>query len=104
MLTEGAWTVAIGRFDPMTAFEAQRLAELGKTRRLLVVVLDEDGFFLTTSARAALVAGLRDVYAVTMGRPAIPEQADAQIVEDFQGEIERRNAFVELVRNRQRIT
>lgn len=106
VLVEGQWIVVIGLFDPMTAVEAQRLAELGKARNLLVVVLDEDGTLLEASARAVLVAALRGVSAVTIGRRenwrmAMPENAAVQIVDDAEDEAARRNAFIELVIGRQ---
>jgi len=106
VLAEGPWMVVIGLFDPMTAVEAERLAELGKTRNLLVVVLEEDGALLEASARAVLVAALRGVSAVTIGRRenwrmAMPENAAVQIVDDSEGESARRNAFMELVTGRQ---
>ncbi len=108
VIAEGEWIVVVGRFDPMTAFEAERLAELGQTRRVLAVVLEEDGALLAASARAVLVAALRDVSAVTIGGPeswwtAIPEGAAVQIVEDHQGDAARRNTFVEMVLRQQQI-
>lgn len=91
----------------MTAAEAARLAELGKDRKLLVAVLQEQDALLEVSARAALVAGLRDVRAVTIASPdawqAAIEGTAMNVVEDLAGDAERRNAFIEMVLSRQQL-
>jgi len=107
-LANGEWVAVVSGFDPMTVFEAERLAELGKDRKLLAVVLEEDGTLLEASARAALVAALRDVYAVTIASPqswqAVLKQNPAmKVIEDPTADAARRNAFVEMVLTKQQL-
>lgn len=107
-IAKGKWAVMVSRFDPMTVFEAERLAELGKDRKLLAVVLDEDGTLLEASARAALVAALRDVCAVAIASPeswrAMLQQSPAvKVIEDPTSDAARRNAFIEMVLTKQQL-
>ena len=108
LLEEHLWIAAVGRFDPMTATEAARLAELGKNRKLLVAVLEEQDALLDASARAALVAALRDVSAVTIASPeawqaTIKDSPVMSVVQDPSGDAARRNAFIEMVLTKQQL-
>lgn len=106
-MTDHLWIAAVGHFDPMTAAEAARLAELGKDRKLLVTVLEQQDALLDASARAALVAALRDVSAVTIAsreawQAAMKDSLAMSVIEDPAGDAARRNAFIEMVLSKQR--
>jgi hypothetical protein len=107
VLSSGDWVAAVGLFDPLTAVQARRLSGLtGGTRKLLAVVLRQDNTLLAAEARAALVAGLREVAAVVIVDPdewrgAIPESPRVEVVEDTEGERARSAEFVQFVLNRQ---
>lgn len=107
LLADHLWIAAAGAFDPMTATEAARLAELGKDRKLLVAVLEEQNALLDASARAALVAALRDVSAVTIASPeawqaAMNDGPAMNVIHDPSGDTARRKAFIEMVLSKQR--
>ncbi|MBV8811108.1 MAG: hypothetical protein JO033_20765 [Acidobacteriaceae bacterium] len=99
------WTAAVGTFDPLTAKQASRLADFKRTgRKLLVVVLDEEGSLLRSEARAALVAALRDVDAVIVVRADqlsnLSRNRQLTVVLDFEGEKLRTAEFVQFVLRR----
>jgi hypothetical protein len=100
------WTAAVGRFDPLTATQASRLAEFSRSgRKLLVIVLDEEGTLLTAEARAALVAGLREVDAVTVAKAdhvsSLSRCPQLTVMLDPEGEKLRTAEFVNFVLRRQ---
>lgn len=107
LLEMGRWTVVAGLFDPLTITQAKRIAGLaGKDRKLAAVVLSDEGALLPAEARAALMASLRDVNAVTIvedgWESAIPRRADIQVIEDPDGERARSAEFVQFILERQR--
>lgn len=65
----GEWLAVVGLFDPLTALQATRVAEIGNGEgQLVAIVLDEPDTLLPAEARAALVAGLRRVRLVSIAR------------------------------------
>jgi hypothetical protein len=107
LLASGSWVVVVGRFDPMTAKEAERLAEFGRLGKVLGIVLEDEEALFPAAARAVLVASLRDVSAVLVAhagewKSLLPSNAAFSIVEDLVGEGARRREFIECVLNRQR--
>ena len=76
-----------GRFDPLLAAHARRLAELGKGADLLIVTVLDAGAdsILPIEARAQLVAALATVDCVVIGRAP----AHAEDIGDgaFRGEL-----------------
>lgn len=107
VLANGDWLAVVGFFDPLTATQARRLAELSRRgRKLLAIVLDSRETLLSTDARAVLIAGLREVDAVVTAPPdlwrsLIPKGARVETVEDEAGERARSAEFVEFVLRRQ---
>ncbi len=101
------WLVTVGQFDPLTAMQAKRLHALATSgRKLLAIVLEDDGALLSANARAALIAALRDVDAVTVAeaerwRDAIPNAARVGVVEDADGEKTRSAEFIRYIVERQ---
>jgi hypothetical protein len=105
-LEHGDWIVVPGLFDPLTSLQARRIAELRSGgRRLLAIVLDSQGALLSAEARATLIAGLRDVDAVTIGpatwRDRIRAGPSTEVVNDLEAEEERSAQFVQFVLDRQ---
>lgn len=105
---QGRWLVVGGLFDPLTAAQAKRLASFTQEGRQLMVVIEADEeALLATSARAALVAGVRGVAAVTLAplaawRDALSSYPHVEVWEDLIAERQRSAEFVELVLRRQR--
>ena len=95
----GEWRVIVGLFDPLTAGQAVRLADVANGSELAAIVLDEPGTLLTAEARAALVAGLRRVQLVSIARREEWRGAlgEAEIFEDPA----RSDEFVKFVLERQ---
>ncbi len=113
VLAEGEWVAVAGLFDPLTAVQAKRLAEIAKNGahagRLLAIVLESEGTLLPAEARAILVAALRDVNAVVIAQPdrwrdKIPESGSIRIIEDSEGERIRSAEFARFVIQRQQST
>jgi hypothetical protein len=102
-LGEGKWLAVVGRFDPLTAAQARRLAELsGQGRLILAVVEEAEGSLLPVEARTELVAALRSVQLVVRGNAeALKAYPEIEVVEDDEGERRRSAEFVEFVRRRQ---
>jgi hypothetical protein len=107
LLSNGEWVIAVGQFDPLTAAEANRLTALGAPdRKLLAIVLENNEALLPAAPRAALIAALRDVNAVTVAHPenwriAIPGGAHVRVVEDAASEKIRSAEFVRYIVGRQ---
>jgi hypothetical protein len=67
-MATGEWMAVVGLFDPLTALQASRVAEISDSGELAAIVLDEPDTLLPVEARAALVAGLRSVRIVSIAR------------------------------------
>jgi len=107
LLASGSWVAVVGRFDPMTAAEAERLGEFTRLGKVLGIVLEDEEALLPAPARAVLLASLRDVSAVLITHPEkwealLPRNGALSIVEDLAGEGVRRREFIDCVLNRQR--
>ncbi len=103
LLTTEVWTVVTGLFDPLTLAQAQRLAAAAVNgRKLLAIVMHTDNELLPATARAALVAGLRVVDAVTVADLEQVIQLRSPINKDLCLERERSAEFVEFVVARQK--
>jgi hypothetical protein len=99
-MAAGKWQAVAGLFDPLTAALAERLTAIGNNGgEVAAIVLDEPGTLLTAEARAALVAGLRQVRLVSVARQEEWRHAvgSAKIVE----EPTQSREFVEFVFERQ---
>jgi hypothetical protein len=107
LLASGEWSVVVGLFDPLTVVQARRLAAWRKQgRKLLAIVLEAEDTLLEANARAALIAGLREVDAVAIAAPdgwrsLIPRDSRIEIVEDEAQERARSEEFVQFVLRRQ---
>jgi len=105
-IARGEWLAVAGLFDPLTATQARRLAELPrKGRKVLAVVLEDDETLLPAEARAELIAALSavDVVAIADGvqwRSQL-ETRGVEIIEDFRAEKQRSAEFVKLILERQ---
>lgn len=108
LLAGESWVAVVGRFDPMTASEADRLAGLARLGKVLGIVLEDDEeALLPADARAVLVASLRDVSAVLVAHTEkwealLPKNAALSVIEDLAGEGARRQEFIDCVLNRRR--
>lgn len=94
-------TVVRGYFDPLLAWHAERLAEMKRDGKpLLVVIASPENPILAARARAELVAGLRVVDSVTEANiqptniePQIClEQEDAECFKQLAGHVRSRAA------------
>jgi len=106
LLNSDKWVIAVGQFDPLTAVQAKRLAALATdSTKLLAIVLEDGRALLPASARAALIAALRDVDAVTVAGPerwrgVIPNGPCITIVDDAEAEKIRSAEFVQRILER----
>jgi len=107
LLAGSKWVAIAGFFDPLTAIQANRLANAARNgRRVLAIVLKDPDCLLPADARAALVAAVRDVTTVVIAdvsqwRSAIPEQTDVTIIDDPGSDRKRSEEFVEYIIQRQ---
>lgn len=106
-LERGGWSILAGEFDPLTADSAGQIASAAKPgMRLLVVIERGSDPLFDTHSRAVLLAGLRNVDAVTIEPPAewraIAANAGARIHEDAEPDAGRRE-FEQQVAARQRM-
>ena len=105
LLSEGAWVVIAGLFDPLTALQAKRLSGFRRAgRKLMAIVEPGENPLLNADARAALIAALRDVDAVTIAdsaRPILPLSLSVELIEDTPGEFARSADFVRFILDRQ---
>lgn len=110
VLADSKWAVVEGFFDPLTAIQANRLAEATNGgRKVMAMVLIAHDTLLPVDARAALVAALRAVDAVIVSdhhewRSAVPPDADLVILDDLEEEKKRSAEFVEYILERQGLT
>jgi hypothetical protein len=102
-LGTGQWLAVVGRFDPLTLPQAQRIAKLGGDgRAILGVVEPGEDCLLPAEARATLVAALRAVQLVVISEAgSLPADAHMEIVADEEGERKRSAEFVEFIAKRQ---
>jgi hypothetical protein len=108
LMVEDNWVAVAGLFDPLTAVQATRLAEVAQStgRKILAIVLESENTLLRADARACLMAGLREVRAVVVAktdewRLAIPPDSKTNVVEDMGAEKARTAEFVQFVFTRQ---
>jgi hypothetical protein len=106
-LERGRWSIVAGEFDPLTAAIAERIASLsGPGFRLLVVIERGVDPLSDAASRAVLLAGLRNVDAVTIAPPAewraVAANAGVRIHEDAEPGAGRRE-FEQQVAARQRM-
>lgn len=96
-----------GTFDPLTAYQARRLASYANAdHKLLVVVQSQGENLLPADARAILVAALREVHAVTFASTpedysALKKYKNVEMVSDPEGECRRTSEFRDFVIRRQ---
>lgn len=104
-VTPGEWIGVAGLFDPLTAIQAERIAAIAARepkRKLLAIVAPGSGTLLPAEARAALMAGLREVSGVVVAEPGVIRARGIDVEEDAEGEARRSQEFVEFVLARQR--
>ena len=97
------WIAVVGRFDPLTLAQAERVAKLhGEGRLILIVVEPSEDCLLPVEARAALLAALRGVQLVVIGEArSLPADPQMEIVADEEGERKRSAEFVQFIAKRQ---
>jgi hypothetical protein len=104
MLDNGAWTVIVGLFDPLTALQARRIETSGGAQTLIVVLESSDAL-LPADARCQLMAALRSVNLVVQAtrhdwQAIAPHREDCQVIDDENEEKRRSQEFFELVASR----
>jgi hypothetical protein len=103
-IPDSDWIAVVGLFDPLTVNQAQRIADV-RTREpqrpLLAVVLPGENTLLSAEARAALVAGLRNVDAVVIANADQIVSRGLPLEHDPAAEQRRSTEFVEFVLARQ---
>ena len=101
-LGNAQWLAVLGKFDPLTLTQANRLAELSKNGRSLIAVVEPSTqTLLPAEARAVLLAALRSVQLVVIARPSeLPLHPQIDVVEDEDGERRRTAEFVQLITQR----
>ena len=92
-----------GRFDPLVAEHARRIAEMAQDGPLLVLVLDYEGAILPSGARAELVAALQAVrYVSVVDGSALDEMSGSfNIVREDDEDILRQKQLLEHIRSRE---
>ncbi|HXE12200.1 MAG TPA: hypothetical protein VN633_08775 [Bryobacteraceae bacterium] len=106
-LERGGWSIVAGEFDPLTASVAVRIASLSAPGFRLLVVIERgvDPLF-DAASRAVLLAGLRNVDAVTIEPPAewraVAANAGVRVHQDAEPGTGRRE-FEQQVAARQRM-
>jgi hypothetical protein len=102
-LGNAAWLAVVGRFDPLTLAQANRLSELLRQGRSIVAVVQPaPESLLPVEARAALVAALRSVRLVVIADASLlPSHPRIQLLEDEPGERKRSEDFVAFIAQRQ---
>ena len=102
-LGDGTWLAVIGRFDPLTLAQAERVAKLKEEGRSIIGVIEPgEDCLLAVEARAALVAALGSVQLVVMGEAAdLQVYTQIELVEDEEGDRQRSAEFVQFIARRQ---
>lgn len=102
-LGTGRWAAVVGRFDPLTLAQAERVAKLSEVGRSILIVVERgEDCLLPVEARAALVAALRAVQLVVMGEAhQLPVHPRMEMIADEEGERERSAEFVRFIAERQ---
>ncbi len=102
-LGKGRWIAVVGRFDPLTLAQAERVAKLSEDgRSVLIVVEPGQDCLLPAEARAALVAALRVVQLVVIGQAdELPADPQMEMITDEEGERKRSAEFVRFIAERQ---
>ena len=97
------WIAAVGRFDPLTLAQADRLTKLGSNgKQVLAVVESGKDSLLAVEARAILLAALKSVKLVVVAEAEMIEKHPRlEIIRDDAGERERTADFVAHVKQRQ---
>ncbi len=97
------WIAVVGRFDPLTLAQAERVAKLRcPGRSILIVVEPGEDCLLPVEARAALLAALRGVQLVVMGEAgSLPKYSQMEMIADEEGERIRSAEFVQFIAERQ---
>ncbi len=106
LLGTGNWVVVVGRFDPMTAFEAEHITAFAGLGKVLGIVLMGEDCLLPVEARAVLVASLREVQAVVIAhsdewKNFLPKNYAGPVIFDADLEEGRRQRFLGLVSSKQ---
>jgi hypothetical protein len=100
------WLAVVGLFDPLTAIQADRMAEFASSgRAVCALILDEPDTLFPAEARAALMAALRSVDLVAIAkndewRPLLAGLSNVEISEDALSERARSASFCEFVLQR----
>jgi len=102
-LGDGNWLAVIGRFDPLTLAQAERVAKLKEEGRSMIGVIEPgEDCLLPVEARAALVAALGAVQLVVMGEGAdLKVYPQIELVADEEGDRKRSADFVQFIAQRQ---
>ncbi len=102
-LGTGQWVAVVGRFDPLTLAQAERVAKLNENgRSLLIVVEPGEDCLLPVEARAALVAALHAVQLVVIGEAhELPAHPQLEMIGDEEGERKRSAEVVRFIAERQ---
>ncbi len=105
LLEDGAWTVIVGLFDPLTASQARRIEDYGGEQTLIVVLQSPDTL-LPIDTRCQLAAALRSVNFVLGAtrqnwQEIAPSNPHVYVIDDEEAEQRRSQDFVELVASRQ---
>jgi hypothetical protein len=102
-LGKGPWLAVVGRFDPLTLPQAERLGRLaGEGHSILGVVEPSADCLLPADARATLLAALRSVNLVVIADAAwLPPHPQMKILEDEEGERKRSAEFAQFIVERQ---
>ena len=102
-LGNSRWIAVVGRFDPLTLAQAQRVAKLNEDGRSILMVVEPGAdCLLPVEARAALVAALRAVQLVVIGEPgSLTPYPKMEMIADEEGERKRSAEFVRFIAERQ---
>ena len=107
LLAQGGWIAVTGLFDPLTAVQAKRISGFRRPGcKLMAIIERAKNPLLEADARAALIAALKDVDAVTItdsARAVVSPTEQIELIEDIHGESARSADFVRYVLERQRV-
>lgn len=102
-LGTGRWVALLGRFDPLTRAQAERVAKLNEDGRSILIVVEPGvDCLLPVEARAALMAALRAVHLVVIGEAdELPAHPQMKMIADEEGEQKQSAEFVRFIAERQ---